>query len=137
MDDPLGKACAELAEYAKLEDDLDVQLAALKTKVDPLKEKVLTLMQQSGVTSVKANGRNVHLRRDIFAGPGEGGREAVVAALRDAGLGELVFESYNAQTLSKAVREMNRDENDMPVLPPELEGAIKVSEKFDVRVTKA
>lgn len=57
------------------------------------------------------------------------------AALRAAGWGQFPAERFNVQQLSAHVRELMRDDPDYE-LPPELSGAIKLTERVKVRVTK-
>jgi len=40
----------------------------------------------------------------------------------------------SAQTLSSLVREYERDNDDMPILPDELKGLVRVTDKVSIRI---
>lgn len=58
-------------------------------------------------------------------------------ALKAAGLGAMVQPRFNAQTLSAWLREQPRNDEGNPILPPELEGNIRVYWDVELRSRKA
>lgn len=101
-----------------------------KRELADAEQNALDEFERAGISQVKANGRTTFLRRDVYASVKEGRKPDVVRALRNLGLGDLVGESVNAQSLSAHVREQEKLGN---ALPPELAEHVTVSEVFRVR----
>jgi hypothetical protein len=63
------------------------------------------------------------------------GYTRALAALKDFGLGHFEQRRFDTKVLSSYFREVVKDDPDFE-LPPELSGAIKLTERFKVKVTK-
>lgn len=129
---------AKVARYAELRQQakaLEAEAEALKAEADLLETELLEEFAEAGVPRMTINGRTVYVHRQLWAK-----READVdmaqacKALIDAGVGQFVTESYNSQTLSAWMRDLEKA--DTP-LPPELDGILTSTEKFSLRTTKA
>jgi hypothetical protein len=131
----LGELCAKFSELTERERRNKDEAAEIKTEKDFLAPRILDLMGQDGVTSVKVGGRTVHMRRTIWPKI-ETDRDDVMRALEMAGWGDIVKPNYNANTLAAMIRELDRDDEDMPIMPPEFNGVLSVAEKFEVRAVK-
>jgi len=126
---------------------LDQELKTNKEKEEKLKEqrreveaRIIASMEKAGVQRVTQDGHTVYIRRELWASaPGPEG----VSTLKEAGYEEFIREGVVSQSLSAWVRERAREHPLEPgeslelLLPEELRGRIKVSEKIEARVTKA
>ena len=125
----------------------------IKDEIAKLQEELLTEAMEEGVKRVTVKvgedgegrpvRRTVYMHRQIWAGPDpEVGMEGLTQAMLDAGLSEYVKANVNRNSLSAYVREFDLDKNAAPEelvskLPEPLRKAIKVSEVYELRSTKA
>jgi len=123
-------------ERARLEAALD----DVKSRLSTLEPHLVDAMQSDQVESLRVEGRTVSLRREIWASLRD--REAGVAALQAAGLGDMVRASVNHQTLSAWVRERVRDAppgEDLSLaldVADDLREQIRITEQWRARATK-
>ena len=111
---------------------LDAWLDRVKDQLTALEDAVLEEMIEGGCQSVKAaGGRTVYLHRQFWANPVEGDYQRASAALRAAGLSDMVLLRFDTKNLSAWCRERNAAGEP---LPSSFDGAIKVSEQVSVRV---
>ena len=102
------------------------------------KEAILELMAASGVQKITMLGKTAYFFRQLWAKVNKGvTKEDACKALKSAGLGTMVAETFNSSTLSSHIRQLDKDENDDPILPPELAAAIGWIEKLDIRLVSA
>lgn len=111
--------------------DLERELRDVKEKLAGLEPGLLEQFAQEGVQSIRQNGRLAYLYGQLWARPLDGDKGRAVAALRAAGLGSLVEESFNVSTLSAWCRE--RETAGEP-LPTVFEGAIMTERSYSLRV---
>lgn len=120
--------------WAELEHEkraLEDKLKEVKARQAQIEERVQEVFAETGMQNVRIAGLTVYLERKLWAKREEGvTMEEACAALKEAGLGDLVTEGYNSHTLSAYLRELER--TNQP-LPPELEGKITAAEVFSVR----
>jgi hypothetical protein len=132
-------------EYAQLVlriRELKSEAEKLQKEADEIESELLDQFMQEGVQNIKTDSGTVFLRSQIWASyPSDdnGGRtySETNDALRAAGLGMMVNERFNSQTLSAWVREQERDELGNPILPDELRDKLAVATKFEIAVRKA
>ena len=126
------EALHEFVELEKERRKLEVQLKSLKARKAKLEEHLLTEFEQAGVQNMRVDGMTVYVHRQTWANHA-GNPDALVAAMRAAGMGEMVKTSVNTHTLSAWVRELHSiDEN----IPTPIAPHISVSEKFSLRTNK-
>jgi len=124
----------EFAELTHRKNDLEAELGKVKERLGELQPLLLDAIEQERFPSrATVKGLNVYVQRRTFASPKED-RKAVAAALVADGLTEYVKEDYNANSLSAFVRDCERE--GVPI-PPNLDAAIKVTEKFEVRAARS
>ena len=126
----------EVRAYALVVAEIKATKEALKKLEDKRRELEAPLMDQlllSGIQSIpvihKGKRHNVHLKTRIDAKAKDGDRPAVTAAMKRAGLGDLVSEGYNANSLSAWVRERLASGK---ALPPTLAGVIDINERTEL-----
>lgn len=103
---------------------------AVLSRCEPI---ILKHFQTQGVQSVNISGMTVHMIRRLSAGAVPGQKETLCRSLEgNEDTKFLVAKSFNHQTLSSWMRELPRDESDMPIVPKRLVGKLKVSEVFKV-----
>lgn len=87
----------------------------------------------NGLSSIKVSvdGANctLYLRRDVYAKVES--NDLLIPALKASGLGSLVKETVNANTLSAKVREWEQDEGG---IPHTFQGILSTSEVYSVRM---
>jgi len=138
---------AEMVELDHRRKELKNEMSLISGEISSLTEEMLPLMQSENLQRLTLHGKTVFLRRQLWAsaartmdtetGEEVADTERAIAALKDAGMDHMVKETFSTQSLSAWARELPEDDNMMPILPPELDGAIRLTEKFDVRVVKA
>lgn len=131
--------------------DLENRLNAVKKELSELEASLLDEMAEEGVPSLKVKVKNddgtestrtVYQRRELWAGYADGyEKQDLCEALKQAGLDDMVTETFNTNTLSAYVREFNDGDKDteeiIKNLPENIQPYIKVSEKYKVRTTKS
>jgi len=130
--------------------DLMDQKAAIKQAEKDIKEELamveaqlLEQFEDMGMSQIKTKAqpgrpsRTVHLHRMVTASVVGGKTPELCSAMKAIGMGALVKETVNHQTLGSWARDQERDKDDLPILPPELAGIVSVFEKISVRVRKA
>lgn len=123
--------------------DLDAEATRLKGEagansklIQTEKAAILDLMAASGTTKITMKGKTAYFFRQIWA-KNLGTKEQTIEALRSCGLDTMVSETFNSSTLSSHIRQLETDEDDNPIMPPELAAAVGISEKLDVRLVSA
>lgn len=117
---------------------LEAELKMVEAKQGQAKTVILKKFQEAGISSITAQGMTVYLHRQTWAGLEEGKDKAAgCAALRAAGLGDLVTDGYNSQSVSSRLREFEDDDTGEVAFPPELAGVWKLNPTFDIRARKA
>jgi len=120
-----------VTEYAELTErrrNLEAEVKRLATDLAAREEVLVEDFAQAGIQNIKtATGQTIYLNREIFAKL-VGDHEEALDAFRQAGLGDFVKESVNANTLRAYVREMDE------VLPEGLQPYIDVTEIYRMRM---
>jgi hypothetical protein len=140
-----GRRFAELYRLKKQADD---DAKAYAEELRRLEQAIMDDMTEKGIEKFTIGGLDVtlYIHRQLWANAAkdpdtgetsEATKARAIEALREAGLGGMVYETFNVQTLSAHIRTLIPEQGMMPVLPPELEGALDISEKFSLRVIKA
>lgn len=132
----------KLKVYVDLTDKkrkLEEQLKDTKARLAELEPAIVEMFQSEGVQSMNIDGYTVYLNRKLFAGPKDGDKEAMIAALQgcDESWSFLVSPTVNTNQLGARVRECDMDENDLPILPDSLKDVIAVFEQFRVGARKS
>jgi hypothetical protein len=110
--------------------ELEARLKEVKEEIAPLHEQVLTYFEQTGTSKIKRSGLTLYVHRQLWARPIDGDYERGCAALKAAGLEDMVKESFNIHTLSAYIRELERMGEP---IPETFEGAIQTEETFQIR----
>ena len=120
-----------VTEYADLTEQrrkLEAEVKRLATDLAAREEVLVEEFAKAGIQNIKTQtGQTVYLNREIFAKL-VGDHEEALDAFRQAGLGDFVKESVNAQTLRAYVREMDE------VLPEGLQPYIDITEVYRMRM---
>ena len=114
--------------------DLEEDIEVIKKRRAELETEILDDMAESGISSLKIDGKTVYLKRELWCSPRDGDRYKAVGYLKKAGMDFYLEEKFSAHSLSAYVRE--QDKAGEP-LPAGFDDAFKVSETFKVRVRKA
>jgi hypothetical protein len=115
---------------SRLKADLEAELESTKKRLDEIEPELMQQMTCDGVQRVNAHGRTVYIHRQLWAKPKDGDKNAVCEALRGCGLGQYVSETFNTNSLSAYIRELEQQQQ--PV-PEPLAAVIETSEVFRLR----
>ena len=127
----------ELKRFVALEERrraLEAEVDTIKAEASELEGRLLPQFEQSGLERVSIDGRTVYVERKLWAKPKDGDKPAVCKALKRARLGDYVEETFNTNSLSAYVRELDREGRAMP---PSLAGVLDVSEIFKLRTRRS
>ena len=138
------KDVAEYVALAKQKADLDAELKSVKAKMKKLELGLIDFFTENGMQSSNVDGRTCYLHRQVWASLKD--KDAGAEVFKRCGLGDMVKESINGQTLSAWVREQ-LDDVDVPAdsavdlaslldQPQEIKDVLKVSEVVSLRVVK-
>jgi len=138
------KDVAEYVALAKQKAELDAEIKRVKASMAKMTDALIAYYVENNVQSQNVDGRTVYLHRQVWASLKDA--QEGVAAFKAAGLGDMVKESVNGQTLSAWVREQ-LDGKDMPAdsaadladlldQPQGIKDQLKVSEVVSLRVVK-
>jgi DNA-binding ferritin-like protein len=133
--------------------ELDEQRKGKEGEVDKIKERmaelepvILERFENAGMQSMKSKmGATIYIRRELWSGAAEGSEVLLLEVLKSIGMGDLVKEKVNTQTLSAYVREVEKetfngaavDPNELiKALPEQLQPVLKVTQKFSLRTRR-
>lgn len=106
-----------------------------KKQANDLQDELLEQFAEEGVRKISVDGVTTYLHRVLWAKVEEGAsREQVVEGLKACGFGQFVSETYNTQTVSAWLRDLEREKEP---LPEELQGVLTGTEVFTLRNRKA
>ena len=126
----MNDAVRNWLEHERQKRDLDEQLKALKAKLKTLEDAALEYLAEEGITSVKMNGSTVYMSTSTYASLSDD-KDAAMVALKEHGIGDLVKESVNSNSLASWVREQRETEEG---IPEALEPHVTISEVTRLRM---
>ena len=127
----------QLKRFVALEErrrELEGEIDRIKSEATELEQVLMPQFEQEGVERISIDGRTVYVERKLWAKAKDGDKAAVCKALKRARLGDYVEETFNANSLSAYVRELDREERP---LPPSLREVLEVSEVFHLRTRRS
>ncbi len=125
---------ALVSHYIILDGQLRIMEAAIKKQKESMAKIEIQLLEQfaqESVQSIRTKDGLAFLYHQFWANCNQG------EALKDTAWGWLVKSNVNSQTISAAVRELDKNEEGQPILPEEVKGLVTVTEKWSVRVKKS
>ena len=125
----------ELRELKESKKRLEDELKAVGLEIDRVDADLVQRMADAETQSFTRNGTMFCLTSTIRASAAAGRKDELFEALREAGYGDLVYETVNANSLSAFVKEQTAENDDS--LPQWLDGLVTVFEKTTVGVRKA
>ena len=127
----------ELKRFVALEErrkQLEAEVDSIKAEAAELEGLLLPQFEQSGMERVSIDGRTVYVERKLWAKAKDGDKPSVCKALKRCRLGDYVEETFNTNSLSAYVRELDREGRQMP---PSLVAVLEVSEVFKLRTRRS
>ena len=125
----------ELRELKETKKRLEDELKAIGLDIDRVDADLAQRMADTETQNFTRNGTMFCLTNTTRASATAGRKDDLFEALREAGYGDLVYETVNANSLSAFVKEQTSENED--VLPQWLDGLVNVFEKTTVGVRKA
>ena len=125
----------QLRELKETKKYAEQELKEITEEIDRIDAALAEQMIASETQNFTRNGTTFCLTSTTRASAAAGRKDELLAALREAGFGDLVYETVNANSLSAFVKEQTMENED--VLPQWLDGLVNVFEKTTVGVRKA
>lgn len=114
---------------------LEEQVKAISEEIAALNDKLVEEFAAEGLQNLKVGKVTAYLRRDIYASLQSKDALKIISELE--GWSWLIKEHIPSQTLSAHVRQLEFDAaTDLPLLPAILDGHVKVSEVYNIRVRR-
>lgn len=121
-------------ELRRRQKELEAEAKAIKDEADALEQSLLEDFASEGLDRMTVDGNTVYLHRQLWAKvANDVSRSEVVSAMKEAGASHFVHETYNHQTISAWLREL---ESEGEELPAELQGLIEGHERYSLRVRR-
>ena len=125
----------QLRELKETKKYAEQELKEITEEIDRIDAALAEQMIASETQNFTRNGTTFCLTSTTRASAAAGRKDELFAALREAGFGDLVYETVNANSLSAFVKEQTEANDD--TLPEWLSGLISVFDKTTVGVRKA
>ena len=125
----------ELRELKETKKRLEDELKTVGLEIDRVDAVLAQRMVDAETQNFTRNGTMFCLISMTSASAAAGRKDELFEALREAGYGDLVYETVNANSLSAFVKEQTTENGD--TLPEWLDGLVTVFEKTTVGVRKA
>ena len=125
----------QLRELKETKKRLEDELKTVGLEIDSVDADLAQRMADAETQNFTRNGTMFCLTSTTRASATAGRKDELFEALREAGYGDLVYETVNANSLSAFVKEQTAENED--VLPQWLDGLVNVFEKTTVGVRKA
>jgi hypothetical protein len=127
----------ELKRFVALEErrrQLEAEVDTIKTETAELEQRLLPQFELEGFEKISIDGRTVYVERKLWAKAKDVNKAAVCKALKRARLGDYVEETFNTNSLSAYVRELDREDRPLPL---GLRDVLEVSEVFKLRTRRS
>lgn len=125
---------SEFIALRKEKDDLESDLKRISSRMSELEPMIVEGFGERGMQNVNKDGITLYLAIDRFVNKKTGVEtEEICEALREAGLGDMVSDSYSAASLKARVLEWKA--NDVAI-PERLADCITVGEVYRLRSRK-
>jgi len=127
----------ELKRFVALEErrkQLEAEVETIKAESSELEVRLLPQFEQSGTERIAIDGRTVYVERKLWAKAKDGDKPSVCKALKRCRLGDYVEETFNTNSLSAFVRELDREGKQ---LSPALAAVLEISEIFKLRTRRS
>lgn len=111
----------------------EADVDSINRQIGIVKGKLMDKFEKEGQTSSKlSTGETIYIHSQYWAKLKEGvTKENVLDTLRSIGLGHIISETYNSNTLSAHIRELKKEKQD---IPEELVNVLEIEPTFDVRI---
>jgi hypothetical protein len=124
-----------LAALRGEKDDAEAILKKINSEIERTEYALAAAMLDSETPNFTHGGAQFILTTKTRASAVAGDKEPLYEALRENGLGDIIYETVNANTLSSTVKGLIEENGD--ALPGWLDGLVNVFEKTGVTVKKA
>lgn len=134
MDNKIFDLADQLKAAKDKKKELDAMIKEVGVEIERLDLELSDAMTESECERFSRNGSTFYLSSRLYASPIAGQKEAMFAALKSNGFGEIVTETVNANTLAlfvKEQRELNNDE-----IPEWISAVVSNFEKVSVGIRK-
>jgi predicted nuclease with TOPRIM domain len=133
--EPLFELADELKRLRDLKADLEAQVKDTNAKIDEVDYRLSEMMAETETQNFTRAGTMFCLTTKTRASAAAGVKDELFVALRENGLGDIITETVNANTLSSTVKGLIEENGD--ALPCWLTGLVNVFDKTTVQVRKS
>jgi predicted nuclease with TOPRIM domain len=134
-DEKMFELADELKALRDKKTALEDELKATNAKIDDTDYRLSEVMAEDEVQNFTRSGVMFCLTTKTRASAAGGLKDALFIALRENGLGDIITETVNANTLSSTVKGLIEENGD--ALPDWLAGLVNVFDKTTVSVRKS
>ena len=127
----------EMKRFVALEEQrhqLEAEIDTIKAEAAELEGRLLPQFEQSGTERIAIDGRTVYVERKLWAKAKDGDKPSVCKALKRCRLGDYVEETFNTNSLSAYVRELDREGKKLSAA---LATVLDISEVFKLRTRRS
>lgn len=113
MEEPTSELIEKIREFQRLKEKakgLEGRLDAVKRQVALLEQELLLLLDNSGIESIRVNGKMLFQRTDRYMSITPDQQEEAFTWLIEKDLAELIKPTVNGRSLSSALKEMDDEE---------------------------
>lgn len=134
MNGDIFKLADRLAELRAMKKDTEDRLKEINAEIEKVDAELAERMLAEEVQNFSRNGQTFYLNTTVRASAKADRKQDLFQWFKEHGLGDMVTETVNANTLSAWVREQLEESDE---LPEGLEELVNVYEKTTVGIRKA
>ena len=122
---------SEVSELHAEKRAIKARESQINARLAKINDQAVNTMIDSEIKNLNVKGRIIFVNKDIYAKvPDTSSKEQVCNLLRDFGYGDLIKNTYNANSLSALLREIIKENGE---LPKEFDGILGTSERLTIR----
>ncbi|WP_308415401.1 gp33 family protein [Sporanaerobium hydrogeniformans] len=129
------EAATKLKNLKDRKAELEEITKEVSAEIESAEQELLSIMTEDEIPKFVHAGTSFSMTNKVFASARADKKDELFEALRENGLGDLIKEQVNAQSLRSAVIEQMEDNDDE--LPKWLDGLVNVFEKPVINLRKA
>ena len=133
----LFQVADELKAAKEWKKSLDAEARELNKTISGLELTLIHAMTEAELNHFNRHGATFYLLTQNYASPKKGQKEELMRELRARGLGDMITESVNVQTLGSFCKEQRALSGPEKKLPEWLEACVDITEKTTVGVRKS
>lgn len=127
----------QLKEKKETKKALEKQVSDVTAEIEKLDRQLSDAMAEAECPNFSHSGSTFYLNTRLFASPKAGMKDAMIAALKAHGYGDIVNETVNANTLASFCKEQIAASGEAEQIPQWLSDVVSTFDKVTVGIRKA